>query len=544
MTNLTIRTEPNFQKNITEPICLFHSYTIRSWTPLKVKKSETPLQLRVSEVKSYFCAKDKSIFKHEILVPDPHHENNLGYCWSIYSLACQSLIKTKDRTKEDLKDFYTLLAVIREYSKTNQFSSELDLLLLGLVYYNLAFCRMYGIGIEKNNVKALKNFRAASKFGIKQASQFIEFINQLNLNTYLHKKKIIFKDKIAANQNNDMTAQYRLGLRYLKKALTKGQTLNKAIYYFQQAADNGHQKAQYQMALFYSTGSVLQKDILKTFYYYCLAAAQGYTRAQNNLGCLYFQGTECPLNYKKAYKLFKLAASREFPLAHRNLGNCFLNGLGVERNILKALEHFEKYEFLAPEESKIEYLSYQCKVHLAIAYQTGDGAQKNMKKAFDLFTSLADEVPQFAEPRKMYYQICHRLGSLYQNGYVDQTLILSIDLKKAIGLYQKARLEQSASTYELATYARTGLRWQGETLVPKNLRRYVELLKQAAKKGLHTACYELATLYEHGFQASHRITLIRPNLKKAIYYYTRAERQTDADRCFSLRISAAEGQCT
>ncbi|MBP9877024.1 MAG: SEL1-like repeat protein [Alphaproteobacteria bacterium] len=190
MTNLAIQKNNHIQSNNeTDPIYLFQSYTVRSWSPLKLNKSVETLQLRASEIKPYFGANHKTIFDYVILAPDQDQSEKLGYCWNIYSIACKTLTKRKHVKKEDQDTFFTLLEVIHEYSKTSKFSSPLDHFLLGLVHYHLAYCNANGIGTQKNKTKALKNFISASKCGISQATEFLTFAEQLGLVSPPTKKK-------------------------------------------------------------------------------------------------------------------------------------------------------------------------------------------------------------------------------------------------------------------------------------------------------------------------------------------------------------------
>lgn len=651
MTHLTIQKKTEPQNNETGTLLRFQSYKVHSWSPLQIEESEAQIFLRTSEIKDYFFTHRTSIFNHEIVVPHPNYIRNLGYYWSIYALACSTLTTQDEESEEALSNFYALLSVIRQYSKIQRFTTEVDLFLLDLCTYSMAFCKRYGLGTEKNKNKALKYLKSASNLSSTPNSEFLKLADQLGINHQKPKKKpflypdlgaeesaqlaqiisewplnrkldtsLQFRKKIhlykkAAKQNDmdaqcilaisyhlgdgvqkspqrafsyfqmaaknghpmaqyylgryyqegfgcdqnielaltyyrlaanqaDRKAQYRLGLYYLQQTDTQGPGLDIALSYLKLSADNGHRDAQYRIATFYSTGYGYSRNPIKAFYYYLLSATQGYAKAQNNLGCFYFEGTDCPLDYKLALELFERSAAQGFPLAHRNAGYCFLHALGVKKNLLKALEHFEEYERLDPQESEYESLSYQCKAHIAFAFHTGDGLKKNMKMAFELFNQLTREPPKYTDPRKIYYKICVMLGFLYQNGYVDQDVIIPIDLKKAVSLFQTADLYQPIALYRIAEYSRTGLTWQGEVLVQRNLYSYITRLKNAAKEGLKIACFDLAAHYEKGLKGPQNITIVDKDLQKAIQLYTKADCEEDVIRCLNLLMSIEEEKCS
>jgi TPR repeat protein len=78
-----------------------------------------------------------------------------------------------------------------------------------------------------------------------------------------------------------MEAQYRLGLLHrIGEALPKDDA--KAAYWFLQAADQGHVKAQANLGVMYAHGEGVVPDLVLAYFLLDLAAAQGNGNAVNN----------------------------------------------------------------------------------------------------------------------------------------------------------------------------------------------------------------------------------------------------------------------
>ncbi len=63
--------------------------------------------------------------------------------------------------------------------------------------------------------------------------------------------------------------------------------LEKAIYWYNKAAENGYEFAQYNLGRCYALGIGVEKDETKAFEYCKNSAEKGCNIAQNNLGFLY-----------------------------------------------------------------------------------------------------------------------------------------------------------------------------------------------------------------------------------------------------------------
>ena len=59
----------------------------------------------------------------------------------------------------------------------------------------------------------------------------------------------------------------------------------------------------------------MSPDLNASFNHYLLAAQQGLDKAQFNVACLYFLGKGVEQNYNKAFEFFKLASDKGFIMA-------------------------------------------------------------------------------------------------------------------------------------------------------------------------------------------------------------------------------------
>ena len=84
----------------------------------------------------------------------------------------------------------------------------------------------------------------------------------------------------------DNVAQYKLGALYNNKNWS-GRDLSKSKYWYTQAANNGNKDAQFELALLYDQNDASDNDYSQAEYWYYQAANNGHVAAQYHLGVLY-----------------------------------------------------------------------------------------------------------------------------------------------------------------------------------------------------------------------------------------------------------------
>ncbi len=165
-------------------------------------------------------------------------------------------------------------------------------------------------------------------------------------------------------QTGDANALFALGeFYYLGMGVPKD--LEKAMEYFERAAQKGHVKAAFNLghisfergeydkarkwferaaeakdpkSMLYLgeihyQGLGVPQDYGKALYWYTKASEAGYPQAQYSLGMMFFEGKGVKRDYQQAAKLFEKAAEQEHAEAAYMLGKMYLEGLGVPKNM-------------------------------------------------------------------------------------------------------------------------------------------------------------------------------------------------------------------
>lgn len=110
-----------------------------------------------------------------------------------------------------------------------------------------------------------------------------------------------------------------------------------AIWYWRQAAEQGHINAQHNLGTAYAKGEGTGADMSQAILWWRRAATQGSTDAQFNLGLIYSQGQGVEKNLAEALKWWQLAATGGDAAAQFNLGVLLAQGDGVPQNLDEGL---------------------------------------------------------------------------------------------------------------------------------------------------------------------------------------------------------------
>ncbi|PKY28235.1 HCP-like protein [Rhizophagus irregularis] len=182
---------------------------------------------------------------------------------------------------------------------------------------NLGFCYQYGMGIIKDEKKAIEWYLKAANGGNLEAQFNLGICYQYGIGVDEDSKKaFIWYYKSAKEEYSP--AQNMLGNCYQDEIGTEND-LEKAVYWYKKAAENGNKFAQYNLGNCYDDGEGVEKDEIKAFKYYKKSAYQGYLNAQFLLGLCYHKGIGTEINKTRAIKLYKMAAKRGHQIAKLTL---------------------------------------------------------------------------------------------------------------------------------------------------------------------------------------------------------------------------------
>ena len=163
-------------------------------------------------------------------------------------------------------------------------------------------------------------------------------------------------------------------------------------------AESGISNFQYYLARCYARGKKVAQDYEKALFWYEKAANQGNTKAQNNLACIYLDGLGVPRDAKKAAYWFEKAAEKNDKLALLNLGCMWEEGDLGEPDYAKAFDYYQKSD-------KLECAYAADK--LGHCYEKGAGTKADPKKAFAYYKKAAD---------MGYGPAMYEVGRLYLDG--------------------------------------------------------------------------------------------------------------------------------
>ena len=89
-------------------------------------------------------------------------------------------------------------------------------------------------------------------------------------------------------------------------------------------------------------GDGVEQDYVAAANWYRIAADQGHSRAQHNLALMYENGEGVPKDYSEAAKWYHMAAEQGNPGSQNNLGSLYETGEGVIQNYAVALEWYRR----------------------------------------------------------------------------------------------------------------------------------------------------------------------------------------------------------
>ena len=112
------------------------------------------------------------------------------------------------------------------------------------------------------------------------------------------------------------------------------------VMWYKLAAEQGHPRALYNLAVMTRHGRGLPKNIKDAIKLYHLSAEQGYSKAQWVLGERYQYGRDVIVNYTEAVRLYRLSAKHGHIHGMYNLARMYREGKGVEEDKVYAYMWF------------------------------------------------------------------------------------------------------------------------------------------------------------------------------------------------------------
>lgn len=281
----------------------------------------------------------------------------------------------------------------------------------------------------------------------------------------------------------------------------------KAVYYYQQLADNDVAAGQFKMGLYYELGDGgIEVDSAKSIEYYQKAADQGHGEAMCYLGDFYRIGRFLPLDKAKAFELYTQAHEAGEEMGTYYVGRSYLEGCGVEIDTIAAIPYLKA----------------------AAAQGVGNAAYK----VADIYNYGRAGVPADGDSALVYYVSGHKNGSgdasyflgrmllnqeeleqafqyfaiAAQRGNVDGIVTFAVMLQRGVGIDQADPataykiFENAARNYgDQRAYCQLGIACLQGNGCPEDQVLGKAYLDTAANLGNVLAMYDLGLCYLNGY---------------------------------------------
>ena len=285
------------------------------------------------------------------------------------------------------------------------------------------------------------------------------------------------QDLILRAYEHDPQAQYELGLRYeLGKGLPE--SFKDAVYWMRSAAKQGHIEAKFRLGGYHiiiakklfdeAKFDEAKKMFLSAKEWLEPIANNGHPKAQHEMARLYSEGLGVKKNWAIAEKWYRLAADQGDPFAEENLGRAYFS-----RGESGKVDYKIAAKYLHRSAKKGLVLS---QYFLGTMYLNGHGVEQSNEEAFTWIRKSAENGFDVAQ---------NDVASMYSNGQGT-----AVNEQEAIKWFKKSVAQNNTDAQ-----ANLGKRYLIGKGVVQNIHKAKRLLSKAAEKGNAHAAYDLASFY-------------------------------------------------
>jgi len=197
---------------------------------------------------------------------------------------------------------------------------------------------------------------------------------------------------IKAAESGDSNAQTSLAMCYSSgKGVEKDMQL--AAFWYTKASEQGDSSAQCLLGMCYENGDGVERDTKKALYWYLQSAEQGDDISQGIIALYYEMGADIAQNFKKAVYWHTKAAEQGNTRSQFHLGMLYENGKGIEEDSHKAVIWYTK---------AAQQNDGTAQLHLGRCYENGVGVEKDQKKADYWYAKAADDIYALESLDKYY----------------------------------------------------------------------------------------------------------------------------------------------
>ncbi len=297
-------------------------------------------------------------------------------------------------------------------------------LILGGIFYFVAYVKTDPLSLLQFSSKQYQNTFIAN---LTKKAEAGEPQAMLDLALAYEKGKLVSKDDERVKlwrknaiealekkvEGGDVQAMFFLGLSYRNGKIV-GQSDEIAFDWFKKGAESGHAPSQYNLGATYLYGLGTEKNVSDGVHWLEKAAEQQMIKAYNHLCDYHYSPRLHPENLDKAAKYCLAGAKLESQSSSaRTIGQMYLKGQGVPLNKTEAAK------WLMPFVDKDTIAQYA----LATLYETGEGVEKDVSKALELYEKAA---------RKRYFPSFLPLARIYEKSDRLENYFFAGDLLKRV----------------------------------------------------------------------------------------------------------------
>ena len=310
------------------------------------------------------------------------------------------------------------------------------------------------------------------------------------------------------NEEN-VVAQFLLGqCSYFGKGTELDK--KKAVEFYSFCANKGYSPAQYLLARCYHKQEGVEADKNKEMEWLKAAAESGLSSAQSYLGNMYSCGEAGEENVERGVQLLTTAAKKGESIAQYNLATYWYCD-AVPADMNKAVYWYSLSAYQIDREA-----SSHAQLALAQIYDNGTGVEKDLKKAFELYTLASNQ-------GCAHSQYC--MGDMYQGGEG-----VEVDLEKAVEFYGlSATKGNPQGQIRLACCYESGIG------VEEDIDKAFELAMLSAKQGNAEAQNFVGECYRKG-------NAVDLNWKKAVKWYRLSAKQEFPNAQTALGLCYEKGR--
>ncbi len=439
--------------------------------------------------------------------------------------------------------------VAKDYDKARAYFERADAIDDANSQFELAHMHEYGKGVPISLPRAIRYYEKAAEQGDADAQYKLELLTGKVDKKDWHTD---FETALDYTYGYTVDVDYDKAIEYYQKAADKGSAVSLynigfiigltsktkqsklELEYYKKAAELGNIYAQTTLSDYYAIGIGVNVDKEKSFYWEMQAALNGNLHSIKSVADSYYEGEGTDKNYDEAIKWYQKAVDMGDDESIYDIATMYENGEGFEEDTDKAIELYTQAADMGYADAQNTLAEYYLKGlyvkkdyqkaydlaqksaaqgladaqnKMAIFYHTGKGVvEVDMEKALSYYEKAAEQGSVKAQ---------HNLGALYFNG-----IGIKRDKNKAFALFKKsADLGYADAQHQVGLFYDYGL---GN--IQKDVKEAIKWYKKAADQNFKKAEISLGSVYYYG----DKDTNIQKNYKKAAdYYHTAAKNKTD-----------------